>query len=715
MIDENGLAPLHYPPMPHRERLSAHHIESLVTAAWETAQRDPAEGQRMALAALQAAEEAGDNTARAVCRLNVAWTRIFLADYERARSDLELAIQIAEADAHEPELLAKLYNALGAALYRSGAIAEAITRFTTSYTIADEHRLPLRQVAALNNLGEVELSVGQVETARELFARAAQVLDSGSPDDEMMVVVHANLGDVARRAGRLEESDELLSGALETARRIGDRVNEGEIRARLGALAVARGERGEAENHYTESIRIANAIGSPVLRCQALMQLADLHRDLGQPEMGMQLYQQAQEIANTTGARHLSYRLYRRVADTYEELGDATAALASFKAYADLREQLLEEATSHRLTELARRIETDRLQAVSDIAQEITANLDLDDMLDGMYQRVNRILDARVFSIALYDESSHTLDYRLIMEQGKRVAPQRVDCTQPTSFGAWVIRNRSIVVIEDMAAEYGTYLSERPSSLDRIGNHSAIYVPLIVADRLIGVISTQSPRPRAYSDLDIRLVQTFAAFVAIAIDNALIMSQVTVLNRIVRQEKDELQRAYEQISELANQDSLTGVANRRMFEEMCAARISTVGQRGGSVGLLFIDLDRFKPINDTWGHAAGDEVLRTIADRLRQSVRGDDVVARLGGDEFVVLLATPGSSQDMERLATKIASTVAEPIVVSDHVNTDAEGPATLTVSASTGLARYPIDGTTLPELIRSADTRMYGAKAQRR
>ena len=151
---------------------------------------------------------------------------------------------------------------------------------------------------------------------------------------------------------------------------------------------------------------------------------------------------------------------------------------------------------------------------------------------------------------------------------------------------------------------------------------------------------------------------------------------------------------------LSERDALTGVLNRAGFERYLQHKV----QEGDATGLalLYIDLDRFKPINDTHGHAVGDQVLCEIARRLQASLRNADLVARLGGDEFVVLLSTLATDQDTLLVADKLMVALAEPMAI---------GTLTLQVGASMGVARYPEAGNTAAELLRSADAAMYQVK----
>ncbi|MFM7299377.1 MAG: diguanylate cyclase domain-containing protein, partial [Planctomycetota bacterium] len=153
----------------------------------------------------------------------------------------------------------------------------------------------------------------------------------------------------------------------------------------------------------------------------------------------------------------------------------------------------------------------------------------------------------------------------------------------------------------------------------------------------------------------------------------------------------------------ASHDPLTGALNRVGFsDELTGAldRTRTAGAPG--LALLFIDLDGFKLVNDTYGHEAGDHVLKVTARRLASTLRAGDTVARLGGDEFVLLLPAVAGSEEARKVGEKLVAAIEQPIEWND---------AALRVSASIGLALYPEDGDEPETLLRRADKAMYRAK----
>ncbi len=179
-------------------------------------------------------------------------------------------------------------------------------------------------------------------------------------------------------------------------------------------------------------------------------------------------------------------------------------------------------------------------------------------------------------------------------------------------------------------------------------------------------------------------------------------TRVLALDRIVRiaELALDLERSVARLRHAATHDPLTGLANRARFDEALG---STPRGRSGSVALLSLDLDGFKPVNDELGHAAGDEVLVEIGRRLRAGARDDDVVARVGGDEFVVLSHGVGSADELERMAARLADLVVGRIVLATGVE--------VVVGASIGGCLAP-SGTPGEVVLRTADAALYEAKA---
>ena len=175
---------------------------------------------------------------------------------------------------------------------------------------------------------------------------------------------------------------------------------------------------------------------------------------------------------------------------------------------------------------------------------------------------------------------------------------------------------------------------------------------------------------------------------------------------LLEEERQATMDAAARIEQIAYHDSLTGLPNRQLFLKQLGNAIHHAHRYNAMCTVLFLDLDRFKVVNDSLGHAAGDTVLRTVAERIRNTIRGEDTVTRLGGDEFAVLGTEITGPDDAELLASRIIAAVKEPIVVDGQE---------LFVTTSLGISLFPADADDPETMLKTADAAMYRAKAQGR
>lgn len=331
----------------------------------------------------------------------------------------------------------------------------------------------------------------------------------------------------------------------------------------------------------------------------------------------------------------------------------------------------------------------------------ITSSLDFKTVVNTIHKNLKPILSTDVFGIALYQKTKNQLVYKHFFDDGIYRTNWLISVDSQTSFAAWAFRNKKVVFINDYDKEHRTVLSGAATTRGR-SSDSIICMPLAIEGRTIGVMTIQSYKKNAYDPQILPFLEALSPFVAIAVENSIIHDRVEVLNRALTDEKRRLERATLKISHLANHDSLTSLPNRRLLFELAEKAIETAKRSLGKVGLIYVDLDNFKPINDELGHNAGDNALISIAERLLQLVRASDIVARMGGDEFVIVITNAKSTVDIEHVAKKILSEFSSPL----HFN----GVSRI-ISMSMGISVYPENGNTIDELIIKADAAMYRIK----
>ncbi len=242
----------------------------------------------------------------------------------------------------------------------------------------------------------------------------------------------------------------------------------------------------------------------------------------------------------------------------------------------------------------------------------------------------------------------------------------------------FILGARESVVVDDFEAESRFHRS--PILLaHRV--RSAVEVLICGSGGAYGVIGAYSREPADFNAESANFIQSVSNTLAAAIER---------------------QHAEDRLAHLAQYDVLTDLPNRSLYLDRLGHTLADAGRDKLPVGVLFVDIDRFKNVNDTLGHAVGDRLLVEIANRLRSTLRAGDTVARLGGDEFAVVLAHLTRAEDAGQVAQKIIQSLARPFRIDVHE---------VYVSASIGIGLYPIDGADADSLLKCADTAMYRAK----
>jgi diguanylate cyclase (GGDEF)-like protein len=220
----------------------------------------------------------------------------------------------------------------------------------------------------------------------------------------------------------------------------------------------------------------------------------------------------------------------------------------------------------------------------------------------------------------------------------------------------------------------------------KAGIRSIIAAPLSHDGINVGTLKIIASEPEAFSQEDAFIVELMSGLVAAAMYHAA---------------KNETSELYVQ----ATHDALTGLANRALFFDRARHRLSQGRRHCQQIGMLLIDMDQLKSINDKWGHRMGDAAIKETAKRIRRVPRETDLIARLGGDEFGVMLESIKDRTSINEIAHRISSEIGQPFIADGHH---------IPLSASVGVSCFPADGTDVEALIEKADQAMYSIKNDR-
>ncbi len=367
------------------------------------------------------------------------------------------------------------------------------------------------------------------------------------------------------------------------------------------------------------------------------------------------------------GAVSLSFDIPKLVTSQYHEL---MTVIVSQAGLAVERSRLIYD-TQRMATEMS---------ALYDVGLQTGSTLSRDEVIKRTAGNIERLLNPDAYYIALYDAETELISFEIFKEHGQIMPKMRASMESGGLTGR-IIQTRAPLLIQDWLAHGDTYNAiAKKTGVDML---SYLGVPMMSQEKVVGVISVQSMEPLAFDSHDERLLLALAAQTAMALENA---------------------KLHEFAQDQAQYDSLTRVYNHGCFVDIVRKAVVNSDNDDSQVALIMLDIDYFKKYNDTYGHVAGDNVLRMVANALKSSVRETDYVGRWGGEEFGVLLTDAGVTE-----AKKVARTIRR--AVSELYPVDGQGHLIPNPTISQGISSYPYPSATSQGLIAEADAALYHAK----
>ncbi len=333
----------------------------------------------------------------------------------------------------------------------------------------------------------------------------------------------------------------------------------------------------------------------------------------------------------------------------------------------------------HHVTALEHQAQQQRL--VAELGQQALASTDLAKVLNRAVELVSTMLKAEYCNVLELDSEGKLLMFKAAVGWPAEWVGRRTVPLGPGGYAEYALSHGEPLVIEDHRRD--TRFVDSPL-LSEFGIRSSMRAP-IGTQGAFGILAVHTALLRRFTEDEVNFLRNIANTLAVAIER---------------------KKSEEQLAYLAQFDSLTGLPNRHLFQDRLAQSMAQAKRSGQPMAVLFIDLDRFKRVNDTLGHSAGDKLLKEAAERVEQCVRSGDTVGRFGGDEFGVILTDLSATGDAGLVGQKVIGALERPF--------NLEGTETY-VSASIGITVFPADGDEAGGLIMNADAAMYRAKEQGR
>jgi diguanylate cyclase (GGDEF)-like protein len=312
------------------------------------------------------------------------------------------------------------------------------------------------------------------------------------------------------------------------------------------------------------------------------------------------------------------------------------------------------------------------------LARSLTSSFDLDTILRTIIEHMERIMEAELWTLLILDEASQELYYAMVAG-GEQEALRSLRVKVGEGVAGWVVQHGETLIVPE--SDQDPRLTAVQIARQRV--RSVIAMPLRGRKGTHGVIEILNPRADQMTDYTIAYLHILADHAAIAIENS---------------------RDVTRIQQMSIVDDCTGLYNARHLYDVLGKELDRCVRLKLPVSLAFLDLDKFKRVNDAFGHLVGSELLARTGQRLRELSREQDVCFRYGGDEFVILMPETGARDALTLATEMLRALMASSIPMKNGLN--------LSVSASVGLATCPADGTTVHTIIGVADARMYEVKS---
>lgn len=688
--------------------------------AWHRMLSDPKAGLELALSTEKEAVKTQYTRGAAEAALNAGWSYSYLSESKHALEYLQKALDLF-TEIGDPDGSMKSLNAIGVVYHNVSQYESALEYYSKSLALSRNAANKERELAAINNLGEFYHELGNYEEASGFFETARQLAEECS-DKERLAHVLVNLGLVQKELGNYSAAKDQLQKAVQACSDIDDKITLVKCHTAMGLLHHEMKDFTEAAEWHRKGIELSRQTGNRHGELEALFSLSKMYMAVRDDNSALESLQNTLTLSERIGSKFYAYQSQLAMANVYERRGEYKTALEHFKQYNVIEKEVFSDEARKRLENLITRHEIERaskeaeiyrlknievenalsrMKIVSEIGRKITASLDIERIMFTVYENINQLMAAEGFGIAVYSKDKDEIDYRLFIEDKKRMPRECRKLDPEKGFASWCIVNKKEVIINDNEKEYSKFLPRRSKPLGR-ACESIIYIPLEIKNEIIGVLTVQSFSKNAYSDYHLDILKALGSYLAVALENSMMYEEVSQLNTFLLDDKQNLQEANRRIAYMANHDNLTGLPNRRLLYDLIEQVIPHSRRNKREFALFYIDLDNFKPVNDNYGHEVGDEVLKIVSERLLHSFRASDTVARIGGDEFAAVIRDVEGKEAVKQVAKKAIETLQEPVQVHEH---------SCSVTVSIGIAIFPENGSTFEDLMKKADKAMYMVK----
>ncbi|QSX05949.1 GGDEF domain-containing protein [Sedimentibacter sp. zth1] len=463
---------------------------------------------------------------------------------------------------------------------------------------------------------------------------------------------------------------------------------------KLEAMAYCRLDQyDKADELFQKAYEINKDLSNTFLVCITLFKWAEMYLKRGSTDKSLEKLNGMLSTAEKHNYITLLQKAYNLLYKVFKNRNNSSKALMYLEKYINVNEQINEVHYSKWNTRLnighmereakLYKILYDKTELLSSIGRDILSNLDESIILNMITKEISKLMIADVFSIGLYNEENSEIVYKYIGENSKVAVKGPIKMEKGISLADYCIRYGKDIVIKDFEKEHVEFNINSLEEYydDDIKYHSLMFTPMFVKEKIIGLITVQAAEVNSYDKSDLSTLKILSNYVATALFNA---------------------NMYKDMENKAIYDNLTGISNRREILKIGENSLNKFLLNGENLTIAMIDIDKFKKLNDNYGHVAGDKVLCNVADNISKSIRKTDYIGRYGGDEFLLICTNTKLEQ-----AFSITERIRK-VIYNDKLEFNNKATK---VSVSIGLYEFEAGDNEFMLGVHKADVSLYEAK----
>ncbi len=536
-------------------------IDDLNTRAWEVHITQPKLGLELSSEAKKLSEEYSYQKGLAFSILNMGVSHRFLSNLETALTyslqALDMFIRFGEKSGE-----AQAYISIGAIYYYMGDYERGLDYFLKGLQQNEEIGNKEAQAYALNGAGYIYSTLGDNKKGIEFLQRALLLSKEISVSQDLQPRVLDSLATVYLNDEQMDKAYETYLECLQLSEQSSQKVMKGDALFGIGHLFLRQNRLNDSKKYLLQSLSNSREVGYKVNEADSLLHLGKLALLQDDPEQAKEYILESLKVAEEIKAKAIIYKAHEALAELYESKEEIQSFVKHYKLYHKYKsevfkeeqetkqkylniqyemEKLQKEAEINQLTnvvmkeknaELEKKTEEleqsyNTVSVLSEIGKEITSTLNLDTILNTVYEKVNEMMDASIFGIGIYNSENETISYRLAIEKGVRYQPYQRTMENKNQFPVWCIENQKEIFINDVRKEYSNYIGQYIEETGTLEDGtlstlplSFIYLPLMIKEKVFGLITVQSYNKDSYSHHHIDILKTLASYTSAALYNA---------------------------------------------------------------------------------------------------------------------------------------------------------------------------------------------------